>query len=277
MTDSGYIGLWRKIRDHWLWNEDRPKTRAEAWIDILLEARFDPEPKKKSIKDRILFCNYGESLRSLDSWARRWGWNKSKVRRFFKLLEKEKQIVTVNETVTTRVIVCNYKEYDVKMQKSETANETHLKRNRNASETHSTPKEEGEERKNEKKEEKPPLPEIPAEIIEFTNRFNQLVIETREKPMDDLPGQARACMNVVRKRGHSMAEMNQILDYLIATKDDGDFSWMRKGQLTLKSLDEKIRNKTAWKSDYILGQSKQLKFESKPKQSKANPIVCEEL
>ena len=150
MSNIGYIGLWRKIREHWLWKENRPKTRAEAWIDILLEARFDPNPDKVPIKDKILFCNYGESLKSLDTWAERWGWNKSKVRRFFKLLESDGQIVTVNETVTTRLTVCNYKDYDIKNQKCETVNETHLKRIRNASETHLTPEEEGKEGKKRK-------------------------------------------------------------------------------------------------------------------------------
>ena len=265
MTDNGYIALWRKIRDHWLWNENRPKTRAEAWIDILCEARHSTEPKKVPIKDKILFCNYGESLKSLDTWAVRWGWNKSKVRRFFGLLEKEGQIVTVNETVTTRLTVCNYKDYDIKNQKSETQSETEVKRIRNASETHSTPNKHVKHVKNVKNEDKPLSPEIPPEILDFTNRFNNLVIEVREDPMEDLPGQAKAVVDVMRKRKHSMSDMEKILNYLIETKDDPVFSWMRQGQLTLKSLGHKTR-KDDWKSVCILAQSKQLRFKSNSKE-----------
>ncbi len=110
----GYIGLWREIRSHWIWEEDRPRTRLDAWIDIICEVRFSDEPKKVIIKDQIIMCHYGESLNSLETWAKRWGWNKSKVRRFFQLLEKEQQIVTVNETVTTRLTVCNYEKFDPK-------------------------------------------------------------------------------------------------------------------------------------------------------------------
>ena len=113
----------------------------------MLEVRYSEEPHKVIIKDKILYCNYGESLKSLDTWARRWIWNKSKVRRFLKLLEKDGNIVMVNETVTTRITVCNYERYDPKKQKDE----THLKRIRNASETHLKPEEEREERKKVKK------------------------------------------------------------------------------------------------------------------------------
>ena len=184
-NNSGYIGLWREIRDHWIWEEDRPRTRAEAWIDIICEARYLDEPKQSVIKDIVLMCNYGESLNSLDTWAQRWRWNKSRVRRFFKLLEKEEQIVTVNETVTTRLIVCNYSKYDPKKQKTDTASETQVKRIRHASDTHSTPKEEGKEREEGKKGKKTtsrPQPIVFKKYSEFnavTSRSKRII--TMEK------------------------------------------------------------------------------------------------
>lgn len=82
-----------------------------------------------------IVCNYGESLKSLDTWSKRWGWNKSKVRRFLSLCEELEQITVKNETKTTRITVLNYKEYDPKR----IAHETQVKRKRNASETQATP------------------------------------------------------------------------------------------------------------------------------------------
>ncbi len=137
---KGYVGIWRKLEYHWLWNEDRPKTRFEAWIDLIWCARHEEKNNEVLIKGKVLICHYGESLRSLLTLSRRWGWSKSKVRRFLELLEKERQIDTVNETVTTRITICNYEQYDPKKQKRETVSETHSKRTRNALETHSNPK-----------------------------------------------------------------------------------------------------------------------------------------
>ena len=51
-------------------------------------------------------------MNSLDTWAKKWGWHKSKVRRFFNLLEQDAMIVTKSETQTTRITVCNYGIYN---------------------------------------------------------------------------------------------------------------------------------------------------------------------
>ena len=77
----------------------------------------------------------GESIKSLDTWSKRWNWNKSKVRRFLKTLESDSMIVTKNEHKTTRLTVCKYDSY----QDTRNANETQMKQKRNASETQMTP------------------------------------------------------------------------------------------------------------------------------------------
>jgi len=122
----GYIALWRKIQDHTFWKQKRIFSKAEAWIDILMEVRHSEEPAEVVIGDRVLMCNYGESLYSLVTWSRRWGWSKTKVRRFFKVLEKMHMAVVTNEGVTTRLRVVNYARYDPKQHAGKTA----AKRNR---------------------------------------------------------------------------------------------------------------------------------------------------
>ena len=37
---SGYISLYRSIQKHPLW-EDKPFTKGQAWIDLLLRASYD--------------------------------------------------------------------------------------------------------------------------------------------------------------------------------------------------------------------------------------------
>lgn len=127
---SGWIKLNREINNHWVFkNSDYFKW----WVDILLEVNY--APAKVVIKGKIYECNRGEKLYSLDTWATRWKTNKSKVRRYFDLLQKENMIELKNETQTTRLKVCKYEDY----QETEKESETQTKRKRNANETHLTP------------------------------------------------------------------------------------------------------------------------------------------
>jgi hypothetical protein len=127
---SGWIKLNREINNHWVFqNSDYFKW----WIDILLEVNYTPA--KVVIKGKVYECGRGEKLYSLDTWAMRWKTNKSKVRRYFDLLQKENMIELKNETQTTRLKVCKYEDY----QETENESETQVKRKRNANETQTTP------------------------------------------------------------------------------------------------------------------------------------------
>lgn len=139
---SGWIKIHRKIEDHWLYKNSQ---YLHWWIDILISANY--EDRKVLIKGKLLQCNRGETLYSFDTWAKRWKVNKSATRRFFQLLETDGMVTIKNETVTTRITVCNYESY----QDERNASETQTKRKRNASETQTTPREELEEVKKEKK------------------------------------------------------------------------------------------------------------------------------
>jgi len=129
---EGWIKLHRTINKHWIFKDSE---KLKAWITILLNVNH--EKNKVNLGNLILTCNRGESLKSLDSWAKLFGknWNKSKVRRFFKLLKNDLMIELKNEQKTTRLIVCKYDTY----QETRNASETQTKRKRNASETQTTP------------------------------------------------------------------------------------------------------------------------------------------
>ena len=127
---SGWIKLNREINNHWVFqNSDYFKW----WVDILLEVNY--APAKVVIKGKVYECGRGEKLYSLDTWATRWKTNKSKVRRYFDLLQKENMIELKSETQTTRLKVCKYEDY----QETEKESETQTKRKRNANETQTTP------------------------------------------------------------------------------------------------------------------------------------------
>lgn len=131
--NSGWIKLHRKFIYHWLYSDNRPFTKREAWYDILLMVNHAEE--KVNFGNYLLICEPGESLKSLDTWARRWHWTKSKVKRFFELLQKDNMICIKNEQITTRITVINWMSY----QGNCNANETQVKRKRNANETQVKP------------------------------------------------------------------------------------------------------------------------------------------
>jgi hypothetical protein len=157
---SGWIKLHRDIKNHWIYTEKRKFSKFEAWTDILLSVNH--AQAKTIIKGKLITIERGESILSLDSWAIKWGWNKSAVNRFFDLLKKDGMILLQNEMVTTRLTVCNYASY----QDERNADETQKKRKRNATETQTKSIKEEQEQEEEKEEEqdkkfkKPTIDEI---------------------------------------------------------------------------------------------------------------------
>lgn len=131
--NKGWISIHRELQDHWLWQEKRVFSKLEAWLDILLTVNHSEQ--KTMIKNRLFTVKRGESINSLDTWASRWNWNKSKVRRFLTLLESDSMVMTKSETQTTLLTVCKYDSY----QDLRNANETQMKLKRNANETQTTP------------------------------------------------------------------------------------------------------------------------------------------
>jgi chitodextrinase len=156
---SGWIKIHRSIKDHWLYQEDRVYSRFEAWNDILLSVNYSDS--KQIIKGKVYIIRRGESIFSLDTWAKRWKWDKTKVRRFLNLLQNDSMIVLTSDNITTHLTVCNYASY----QDERNASETQVKRKRNTNEIQTTPIKEEEERQEEKEKKdnrfkKPTIEEI---------------------------------------------------------------------------------------------------------------------
>jgi hypothetical protein len=123
---DGWISLHRKIKDHWIWSS---QNRFQWWIDILLTVNHSDT--KVLIKGTLLDCKRGQSIRSLDTWAKDWNVTKKTVRDFFILLKKDGMLMYENVKISTRITVCNYESY----QNEVNAKETPGKRKVNAKET----------------------------------------------------------------------------------------------------------------------------------------------
>jgi len=117
----GWIKIYRKIQDHWLYDSKRPKTKLEAWIHILLTVNF--KPSRSLIRGIVYECDRGQSLFSLQTWAKEFNWSIQSVRTFFIQLEKDEMITTEGLQYTTRLTVCNYDLYQYDLTDEQQANQ----------------------------------------------------------------------------------------------------------------------------------------------------------
>lgn len=105
---SGWIKLHKAIKDHWIF--ENPEY-LKAWLQILIEVNY--EPKTSIIQGQQIFCDRGQKIYSMESWAKIFGkkWTRKRARCFFELLKKDGMIRTEGLSKTTRVTVCNYETY----------------------------------------------------------------------------------------------------------------------------------------------------------------------
>lgn len=92
MADKGWIKLYRKVRENWIW--DNPEY-FKAWVDILLMANH--EDKQILFNGHVITIRKGQKLTSLSKLAERWNWSRNRVDRYLRLLS-EAEMVTASRT-----------------------------------------------------------------------------------------------------------------------------------------------------------------------------------
>lgn len=230
--EGGWIKLHRQLTNHWLYNEKRKFSKLEAWLDILFTVNFTAS--KTMIKGKLIEVNRGESILSLDSWANRWNWDKSAVRRFFDLLQKQHMIVIKNETVTTRLIVCKYDSY----QSEDSKSDTQMKRRRNADETQTTPIEEREERKEGKEGKENNINERKLRFAESLKDFVPIYGRDMIKEFYDYWSEPNPTNTKFRKE----MQRTWSLEGRLRTwaKNNEKFNTFKNGNSTKQTMDERI-------------------------------------
>lgn len=107
---AGYLPLSRKFFEHSFWTQKRVFSRAEAWIDLLAMAQW--EPGNRLIGATIVALDRGELVASVRFLASRWGWPKSSVARFISVLQKEQMLVRKPGQIEGHLTICNYATYN---------------------------------------------------------------------------------------------------------------------------------------------------------------------
>lgn len=140
MSREPFLTIARKLFESAEWSSPRVFSEMEAWLDMIYLASY-AEHRINLGKDGFLTLYRGEFYSSQRQLAKRWGWNISKVNRYFARLAegenpriekvaRETHFETPNETHSeTHVIVvklCNYERYNGVIWRDETPTETHF-------------------------------------------------------------------------------------------------------------------------------------------------------
>lgn len=104
----GWISIHRKIQDNKIW-EDKPFSRGQAWIDLLLLANH--EDNKIIFNGSLVEIKRGEKITSLRKLSERWGWSITKVKKFLNLLSNENMIIYKSDNKKTTYSIVNYDVY----------------------------------------------------------------------------------------------------------------------------------------------------------------------
>jgi DNA replication protein DnaD len=106
---EGWIKLHRKIQETQLYPKNREFTKFEAWLDLLILVNH--KDNEVLLGNELILCKRGESIRSIESYQKRWSWSRQQVRSFFCLLERQTQIHQKTTSKTTIISICKYDTY----------------------------------------------------------------------------------------------------------------------------------------------------------------------
>jgi len=110
---TGWIKLHRKLTDNPLWKSET-FARGQAWVDLILLANH--EDGYIYVRGHKIKVKRGQVGWSQNRLAERWGWSRSKVRKFLQDLEEEQQIKQVKSHSSTVITLINYNDYQAKKQ-----------------------------------------------------------------------------------------------------------------------------------------------------------------
>lgn len=111
---EGWIRIYRRLRDSWIWKDKEPFDKRSAWIDLLLTVNH--KNKKIPFENTFIEIERGQTLTSIKQLAERWRWSRHKVSDFLDQLEQDTMIIQVRDTRKTLVSIVNYEKYQPMLQ-----------------------------------------------------------------------------------------------------------------------------------------------------------------
>ena len=106
---DGWIRLYRKLQECWVWEDKEPFDKRSAWIDLLLTANH--ADAKLLFNGELITVQRGQILTSVRKLSVKWKWSVNKVYRFLKLLESDKMLKKESNKDRTLLTIVNYSVY----------------------------------------------------------------------------------------------------------------------------------------------------------------------
>ena len=106
---DGWIRLYRKLQECWVWEDKEPFDKRSAWIDLLLTANH--ADAKLLFNGELITVQRGQILTSVRKLSAKWKWSVNKVYRFLKLLENDKMLQKESDKDRTLLTLVNYSVY----------------------------------------------------------------------------------------------------------------------------------------------------------------------
>ena len=106
---DGWIRLYRKLQECWVWEDKEPFDKRSAWIDLLLTANH--ADAKLLFNGELITVQRGQILTSVRKLSVKWKWSVNKVYRFLKLLESDKMLQKKSNKDRTLLTIVNYSVY----------------------------------------------------------------------------------------------------------------------------------------------------------------------
>lgn len=123
MQDRGYIALHRQVFGHPLFKGEKPFTRLHAWLWLIAHAAWCPTQRR--VGRKVVTLDRGQTATTVRELAKTWGWHRSKVERFLRMLRLEAMIrtragetiaettgETTSRTRITIITICNYSKFN---------------------------------------------------------------------------------------------------------------------------------------------------------------------
>lgn len=130
--------LHRQITECWVWDDDEPYTKGQAWIYLLLCANHSDA--KIYLDGKLEIVKRGQYVTSIRKLAEKFSWSRDKVSKFLKLLEQDNMIIQNSDTKKTLLTIVNYGKYQSIPSEKQTPNghETDTERTADGQQTDST-------------------------------------------------------------------------------------------------------------------------------------------
>ena len=106
----GWVPVFRSLQDHWVWSNDEPFSKGQAWVDLMLSVNH--EEKKILVNGRVIVIKPGQRWTSYRTLAKSWGWSKDRVKRYIKLLKSDGMLFTDETPNGTLLTLANWEVYN---------------------------------------------------------------------------------------------------------------------------------------------------------------------